>query len=275
LIVEVCRTRQGFSAPGLTVHTSRHLAGHHTAKKSRIPVTTPARTLVDLAGCLPGRVLDDHLSAAKRLGLLDCREIRRVIADTPRPRGVQRLTAQIELFEQSEGVPRSELETRFLRLCSDGGLPLPVADVPISSEYVDFYWHEQRLIVEVDSRAFHVHRFDEDRSRDLAHLVNGYRTVRVTHLMMEQSPGRLIESLRVLLDSRRGRNGGASRPGARETDLIITNGCSTANEVKNGLTTADEVSNRRSAANEVENGLTKAIEVTNGRSTGNEVTNGR
>jgi hypothetical protein len=30
-------------------------------------------------------------------------------------------------------------------------------------------------------------------------LVDGYRTVRVTHLMMEQAPGRVVESLRRLL----------------------------------------------------------------------------
>jgi very-short-patch-repair endonuclease len=180
-------------------------------------VTTPARTLVDLAGCLSARELDDHLSAARRLGFIDPEKIRLVLGDLPGRRGRLRLEKQIRLFEEAQGVTRSELETRFLRLCLDGGLPLPEADVPIASTTVDFYWHEQRLIVEVDSRAFHTDRFDEDRIRDLAHLVNGYRTVRVTHVMMERAPGRLIESLRRLLKQSAGDPAGPVGPG-------VTNG---------------------------------------------------
>jgi hypothetical protein len=198
-VVEVSRPRQGFSAPGLTIHASRHLCANHVTLRERIPATSPARTLVDLAGCLSARELDDHLSAARRHRLFDPRELRLVMADLSNRPGTRRLARQIRLFERSEGVPRSELETRFLRLCDDGGLPLPKADVRTASGFVDFCWHAQRLIVEVDSRTFHVHRFDEDRSRDLAHLVDGYRTVRVTHLMMEQAPGRVVESLRRLL----------------------------------------------------------------------------
>jgi hypothetical protein len=198
-VVEVSRERQGFTSPGVTIHAGAHLGSWHTTSKQSIPVTTPARTLVDLAGFLSGRELDDHLSAAQQHRCFDPRDLRRVMADLPNRRGTGRLTERIGLFERSKGVPRSELETRFLRLCSDGGLPLPEADVRINSRFVDFYWHDQRLIVEVDSRTFHIHRFEEDRSRDLTHLVNGYRTVRVTNRMMEREPGRLVESLHRLL----------------------------------------------------------------------------
>jgi hypothetical protein len=202
--VEVSRSTGGhFSDPVLTIHRAGTLPARDRTRRDRIPITTPARTLVDLASSLSDRELDDHLSAARRLGRFDPKKIKRVIADRPNRPGGRRIAERIGLFERSQGITRSELETRFLRLCSDAGLPLPRADVAIGSEFVDFHWHEHRLIVEVDSRAFHVHQFDEDRSRDLAHLVNGYRTVRVTHAIMEQAPGRLVESLRRLLSNER------------------------------------------------------------------------
>jgi hypothetical protein len=198
-VVEVSRETQGFTAPGVTIHAGARLGTRHTTSRQMIPVTTPARTLVDLAGSLSDTELDDHLSAARRHRCFDPRDIRNVMLDLPNRKGTGRLAERMELFEGSEGIPRSELETRFLRLCSDGGLPLPEADLQINSRFVDFYWHDQRLIVEVDSRTFHLHRFEEDRSRDLTHLVNGYRTVRVTDRMMKKEPGRLVESLRRLL----------------------------------------------------------------------------
>ncbi len=154
---------------------------------------------MDLAAEATPRYLDDRLSAARRLGLLDVEAMRSVLGRMKKRKGASELSRLLRMYEQSTSATRSELETRFLRLCTVADLPLPEVDVSLGNKVVDFLWREQRLIVEVDGFGFHHHRFDEDRIRDLGQLVNGYRTVRVTHRMMEDSPGRLVASLRRLL----------------------------------------------------------------------------
>jgi hypothetical protein len=197
--IEVTRPSNGCHRRGLTVHSTRFLPEAHRTKVDGIPVTTVARTLIDIAATESPRALDDRLSAARRLGRLDCGHLRRTIESMPSRAGLPELSARLKLFERYRAVTRSELETRFLRLCAEAGIPLPEADVELGAIVVDFLWRSQRLIVELDSHQFHRHRFDEDRGRDLGNLVNGYRTVRVTYRMMETESGRLVASLRRLL----------------------------------------------------------------------------
>ncbi len=180
------------------IRRTRSLPDSDRMTVDRIRVTSVARTLVDLAASETRRSIDDHLSAARRLRLLDCGEIRRCIGDRRGLKGTGELKRRLALFEATQAVTRSELETRFLRLCFDAGLPMPDADVPRSGKFLDLLWREHRLIAEIDSYAFHHHRFDEDRIRDLGHLADGYRTIRVTDRMI-RSPEHLIASLRTLL----------------------------------------------------------------------------
>jgi len=66
---------------------------------------------------------------------------------------------------------------------------------------VDALWPAARLIVELDSWEFHAHRaaFEKDRDRDTEHLLEGYRTIRVTHRKLSESPERLAAQVRALL----------------------------------------------------------------------------
>ena len=199
-LVEVTRQARTTSLPGLRIRSTSCLPRGHCTVRDGIPVTTPARTLVDLATVEPRGLIDDRISAARRHRIFDPTEIHDVLGQCPSRRGARDLKKRLELFEESEIATRSELETRFLRICAEAGLPLPEVDVKIGSTYADFLWPPQRLIVEVDGFRFHHHRFDEDRERDLGRLTNGYRTVRVTHRMMKKDPGRLMESLRQLIE---------------------------------------------------------------------------
>jgi hypothetical protein len=151
---------------------------------------------VDLASVVSARVLDDCVSAARRQKLLDCREVRATLEHVPNRKGSGQLKRSMLLFERSRAATRSELETRFLKLCAEAELPLPEVDVRLGNRVLDFLWRAEKLIVEVDGFGSHHHRFDEDRIRDLDHLVAGYQTVRVTYLMIEEDPAGLVESLR-------------------------------------------------------------------------------
>lgn len=198
--VEVVRPGGRHSCPGLVIRRVNNLPEPDRGVVHGIPVTSPSRTLIDIAGRSSPRVLDDRISALRRLGLLGWDDLKDTLERNPRRKGSVELKSRIGLLMESSASTRSELETRFLRLCDENGLPRPEVDVALGSRIVDFLWRPQRLIAEVDGFRFHHHRFDEDRIRDLGHLVDGYRTVRVTYQMMESAPGRLVESLRVLLE---------------------------------------------------------------------------
>ena len=116
-----------------------------------IPVTAPARMMIDLSSVLPRPALQRAPEAAERLRLLD----------------LERLPPRLaELAGTIEPSLRSPLEARFLALCRNHGLPRPAVNT--TGYEVDFCWPAERLIVEVDGRRHHGTRaaFERDRERD-------------------------------------------------------------------------------------------------------------
>ena len=90
------------------------------------------------------------------------------------------------LAEMRGPVPwtRSELENAFLPLIREAGLPEPQVNVIVCGDLVDFWWPEQRLVVEVDGYLWHKTRrsFEDDRRRDVKRQLAGIRTARFTEL---------------------------------------------------------------------------------------------
>jgi very-short-patch-repair endonuclease len=62
---------------------------------------------------------------------------------------------------------------------------------------VDFVWHPQRLVVEVDGYAYHGHRaaFEGDRLRDAELQACGYKVMRITWRQIEARPEAVIARL--------------------------------------------------------------------------------
>jgi very-short-patch-repair endonuclease len=147
-------------------------------------VTTVARTLVDLAGVLPGHALERAVHEAEVLRLLDVGAVHAAMARAPTSRGVGALRAI--LATASPGDTRSELERRFLALCRDAALPAPRLNAHVALDdrlvEVDALWQRQRLVVELDGVAAHLttRGFHEDRRRDAALAARGYQVVRLT-----------------------------------------------------------------------------------------------
>jgi very-short-patch-repair endonuclease len=96
---------------------------------------------------------------------------------------------------------RSELESRFFRLCRRFGIPRPDRNVIIEGRERDFVWWEARLVVEVDGHATHGTRFafEDDRARDLALVRAGWRVVRFTYAHVLREPAVVAQALRDLL----------------------------------------------------------------------------
>jgi very-short-patch-repair endonuclease len=65
----------------------------------------------------------------------------------------------------------------------------------------DCVWHEQRLIVELDGRAFHdtAAAFESDRARDRALAVHGWTVIRVTWQQLKREEHQLARDLRAML----------------------------------------------------------------------------
>ena len=99
---------------------------------------------------------------------------------------------------------RSELESKFLRLCQRHKLPAPEVNVGIDSLLVDFLWRERRLIVETEGYLYHRGRaaFEDDRDRDLKLKSLGYEVLRLTYRQIVEEPARVGDVLDGLLRSK-------------------------------------------------------------------------
>jgi hypothetical protein len=108
---------------GIRVHRSGTLEPRDTTTQRNIPVTTPIRTVLDVAATLNGRRLEHLLDRAERL--LDFAELAARLEAHPRRRGSTSLQAVLSRYTVGTIVTRSELEEMFLRLCDDHVLPRP------------------------------------------------------------------------------------------------------------------------------------------------------
>jgi very-short-patch-repair endonuclease len=187
--------------PGIVVHRCALLEGRHLTVRERIPLTTVARTLLDLATRITPRALREAFDGAERRRLLDREELHRICdGATGRP-GTGAIRALLRERPLPLAEARSKLERRFLRYCRDRELPIPAVNVPVAGYTVDCLWPEQRPVVELDSWAFHGDRdsFEADRRRDARIQRTGCRVIRVTDRAMTREPDDLEREIRALL----------------------------------------------------------------------------
>jgi hypothetical protein len=143
-----------------------------------IPVTTVARTLVDIRATLPPRLVRRAVRQAEFFGL--------------------------GLGEIKTDRTRSDLERYFLRLWGRGHRPPPEVNVPIDGMTVDFLWRDARLVVETDSYATHggTVAFEEDHERELRLRRLGYAVHRFSELQLEVEPEAVVEDVVAALRAR-------------------------------------------------------------------------
>lgn len=191
---------------GITLHTSRNLGRAEKARRHAIPVTTPVRTLLDLADVVSLQALRRAFEQADVLRLLDGAEIAR-LPDTHPGRGGATKLAKLAAAWETPPLTRSELERRFLTLCHDAGVAPPRCNVPLLRFEVDFLWPEHRLIVETDGHRHHGTRtaFEKDRARDAALTAAGYRVMRFTHRQVTKDPRTVARRLKAATTTRRSR----------------------------------------------------------------------
>jgi len=184
--------------PGVEVHRRRSGPPPEGTLWLGIPVTTVARTLVDLAARLSP---DDLARACHEAGVRHDTtpdQVEAAMLDRPRSRGA---TALRRVLNGDEDVSLSRLESTFGARLRDAGLPLPVANHPAGGRFVDFRWPEHRLTVEVDGYRFHRsrHAWERDRLREREAYARGDQFRRYTYGDVLEHPARMMAELRALL----------------------------------------------------------------------------
>lgn len=159
-------------------------------QRDGLPVTTVARTLVDLADDVTPHQLERICHRAEVLRVLDAGKLDRRLS-RGRWRGARSLRSALETLAYADPqITRSELEERFLGLAADAGLPPPLTNAQVAGNEVDFLWPERRLVVETNGVAAHLTptAFEEDRRRDAALQIAGYRVARFTWRQVVRDP---------------------------------------------------------------------------------------
>jgi hypothetical protein len=167
---------------GIRVHRSSMLEVHDTTRRNGILVTTPARTLVDLAATFEHRALRRVVRHAQT-NLVSVRQILETLDRLGPRRGITKLT---KILATGPAPTRSELEDAVLDLILAGGLAHPDVNVPITLNgrrlIPDFRWPAQRLVIEADGAAWHDDRLarEDDAERQALLEAHGERVLRVT-----------------------------------------------------------------------------------------------
>jgi very-short-patch-repair endonuclease len=200
--------------PEVTTRTERRIEGI-TTRRTRgaveatvwrgIPVTTVARTLVDLAAVLSA---EDLARACHEAGVrydTTPRQVEAVLAKRPNTKGARKLR---EVMRGDVRVTLSKLERMFLQRLEEAGLPLPQTNRPAGGRRVDCRWPEHRLTVELDGYRYHSsrHAWERDRRREREARARGDEFRRFTFGDVEEWPRWMRSELRALL------NGPSRRP---------------------------------------------------------------
>jgi hypothetical protein len=151
---------------GLRPHEANLQPRDHTIIDN-IPVTSLARTLLDLAATLTAKELQRAYERAEQLQALDTAALTDLLARSNGHRGSAPLSALLTYDPTAAATAISELERLFLDLLRAHGIPMPLTNVLVDGYLVDAYWPEADLVVELDGYEFHNDRetFESDRRK--------------------------------------------------------------------------------------------------------------
>jgi very-short-patch-repair endonuclease len=187
------RTRRG-----IRIHRSLALGLVDRRVHLAIPVTSPARTLLDLGALLDARGVRRAVRRAQGSGRATLGQLGLVLDRYPRRRGSAVLRAAVGA---SAAPTKSERESDVLDVILDGGLAHPDVNRPliVAGRRVlpDFRWPRQRLVLEVDSTAWHedpLARAD-DRARQAMLEAHGETVLRLHWRDAVLRPARTVERL--------------------------------------------------------------------------------
>ena len=211
-VPEVCR-----AVSGIQVHRSRILTAAEVTTEAGIPVTSVARTLLDLSAVVRAEDLEVAIDRAERLDLFDLTAVVEALDKARGRKGARTLRRAVAAYQPS--TQKSELERRFKTLLeSAADIPRPSFNALIDGEIgiheVDAHWRDQCLAVQLDG--FEFHRTRRDRERDAASDADlelaGIRVMRLTWDDVNAHGERTLRRLRIAGAGMRGEPDGPRAP---------------------------------------------------------------
>ncbi len=182
--------------PGILVHRIKALRAQDIRWRYGIPVTSPARTILDLAASMDEFELEAVLSVAFDKRLVRRSQLDDVMNRNSYAKGIAGLRS---LLEQPESLhdTRSRYERKLLRLLKLAELPLPITNIKVAGKLVDAFWPDLGLAVEFDGWKYHRGRdkFETDRLRDQHVTAAGHHVIRITARQIDHTPYALTARL--------------------------------------------------------------------------------
>lgn len=198
--VEVtCQRGRRARRRGIVVHEAV-VADDERGEVDGIPVTSPFRTIFDLAAVLERRGLERVLHEAEVREVRDRVSLPMLLERYPGWRGTRNLRELLESPEPA-GITRNDFEEAFLALIDACGLPRPRMNAALAIRgrffEIDALWEREWLALELDSRGVHgtKKRFESDRQRDRILIAEGYRTMHITWRQLQEEPEAIVADL--------------------------------------------------------------------------------
>ncbi len=183
--------------PGVTLHRVATMHPDDVRRRKGIPLTSPARSLIDFAasGVSLPRV-ESALAMTRRTRLASDAQIAATLQRLPaNHRGARLVEDLLQLPPGELALTRSLYERKLRGLLQDARLPAPISNQLVAGSERDLVWPEAKLIVEFDGWIFHRDRFREDRARDAAAVAAGWRVIRLTADRVDTQPLAVIAQL--------------------------------------------------------------------------------
>jgi very-short-patch-repair endonuclease len=215
---EVTRPGRARKRPHLVVHEAV-LPADEMGRRWGIPVTSVARTMLDLAATRPEREVERAWNEMEVREYRHSLSIPDLLKRYPGRKGSTVLARLADRKTLPVGITRNDFEESFLALIDRHGLPRPRmnAHVALRGRFyeVDCFWEEQRVAIELDGGAAHktLKAFNDDRERDRILAAERFTATRVTWDHLQNTPQEVADDLRAILTPYPSSNGsGALRP---------------------------------------------------------------
>jgi very-short-patch-repair endonuclease len=196
--IHVSTPRRCRSRPGIRVHERRQL---ERAWHRRLPITTPAQTVLDFAATNASlNRVRVALANAEYHHLLNVKAVEALLGHGRA--GSTKLRAALKRHQPRLAHTRSPKEVEFFALCERFHLPLPEVNQRIAGYDVDFYWPHHALVVEVDPPANHhtPAQIDRDRRKDLTLRAHNLAVHRYSREQLEQTQPAIATDITTALE---------------------------------------------------------------------------
>lgn len=184
---------------GVTVHRTDRLDAIDLSRRKRIPLTTPARTLLDLGAVVPVEIVEPALEDAlmRRLVTIELLDSTLERLAGPGRDGAGVLRSLVEERDPATAPTQSMLEDLLFSVLRRGGLPEPERQYEVAGVRLDGAYPDRRLGLEADSRIWHGGRLDVQRNADKANLLlaHGWRVLYFTWFHLTRRARHVVDAV--------------------------------------------------------------------------------